>query len=84
MNWYYVQPLQQLHGCVHACFVVVFFLSEGDYKVAMSFMQIKSEVHVVAEIACHQIQSVEMKSTKAYGIYSFLRCEGNLSFSHMC
>lgn len=64
--------------------LLLFFLSEGDYKVAMSFMQIKSEVHVVAEIACHQIQSVEKKSTKAYVSYSFLRCEGNLSFSHMC
>lgn len=83
MNWYYVQPLQHLHGRVHACFVVV-FLSEGDYKAAMYFMQVKSEVHVVAEIACHQIQSVEMKSTQAYDIYSFLRCERNLSFSHMC
>lgn len=45
----------------------------------MSFMQIKSEVHAVADMACHQIQSVEMKSIQAYGICeiwgkSFLLC----------
>lgn len=63
---------------------IFFFLPEGDYKVAMSFMQIKSEVHVVAEIACHQTQSVEMKSTQAYGIHRFVRFGGqSILFSYV-
>lgn len=47
-------------------------------------MQIKSEVHTVVDMACHQIQSVEMKSTQAYGIYKFVRFGGDLSFSYVC
>lgn len=43
-------------------------------------MQIKSEVHAVADMACHQIQSVEMKSTQVYGIYKFERFGGDTSF----
>lgn len=52
-------------------------------KVAVSFMQTKSEVHAVADMACHQTQAVE-KSTQVYGIYKFVRLGGNLSFSYVC
>jgi len=46
-------------------------------------MQIKSEVYTMADMACHQIQSVEMKSTQAYGILKFVRFGGNLSYSYV-
>lgn len=32
----------------------------------------------MADMACHQIQSVEMKSIQAYGICKFVRSGGNL------